>query len=57
MDEIHKVIGYIPLPYRIFDDRNKSGTVKGDNNNQVYVLSDFKFFKIIILCVNYVQKY
>ena len=38
MVEIYKVIAYIPLLNQIFDDdKNKNGSVKGANNNQVYM--------------------
>jgi len=39
MVEINKVITYIPLLYQTFDDKNKS--VKGANNNQVYMPASF----------------
>ena len=35
MVEIYKVIAYIPLFNQIFDDKNKNGSLKGANNNQV----------------------
>jgi len=37
MVEIYKVIAYIPLLNLIFDDKNKNGSVRGANNNQVYM--------------------
>jgi len=36
MVEIYKDIAYIPLPNQIVDDK-KSGSVKGANNNHVYI--------------------
>jgi len=41
MVEIHKVIAYIPLLYQIFDDKNKNGSVKGANNNNVFMRGNF----------------
>jgi len=35
MVEIYKVIAYIPLFNKIFDDKKKNGSVKGANNNQI----------------------
>jgi len=35
MVKIYKVIAFIPLLYKIFDDKNKNGCVKGANNNHV----------------------
>jgi len=36
MVEIYKVIAFIPLLDQIFDDKNKNGSVKGANYNQLY---------------------
>jgi len=41
MVEIHKFIAYIPFLYQIFDDKNNNGSVKGANNNQVYMSGNF----------------
>jgi len=37
MVEIYKVIAYTLSLNQIFDDKNKNGSVKGANNNQVYI--------------------
>jgi len=37
MVEIYKIIAYIPLFNQMFDDKNKNGSVRGANNNQVYM--------------------
>jgi len=36
MVEICKVIAFIPLLDQILDDKNKNGSVKGANYNQLY---------------------
>jgi len=42
MVEIYKVIAFIPLLDQIFDDKNKNGSVKVANNNQVYMRGNFE---------------
>jgi len=41
--ETYKVIAFILLLNQIFDDKNKNGSVKKANNNQVYMRGNFEF--------------
>ena len=43
MVEIYKVIAFISLLDQIFDDKNKNVSLKGTNNNQVYMQGNFEF--------------
>jgi len=43
MVEIYKVIAFIPLLNQIFDDKNKNGSAKVANNDQVYMHGNFEF--------------
>ena len=45
--EIYKVIAFIPLLNQIFDDNIKNGSVKGANNNQVYMSGILNFLAIV----------
>jgi len=47
MVEIYKVIAYIPLFNQIFDDKNKNGSAKGANNNQVYMRGNLNLLAIV----------
>jgi len=47
MVEIYKVIAYIPLLNQIFEDKNKNGSVKKANNNQVYMRGILNLLAIV----------